>query len=387
MDHPNEPPGPRRSATVVGAGIAGLAAALALRRTGWCVHVHERAAALQPLGAGLVLWPNAVHALDALDVGAAVREQAAMLDGSTLRRPDGRWLARNDDPGLAARHGAPLLGIERSSLQAVLAAAVGPDVVRFGSEVRDSEALTTGHDMVVAADGIRSRVRAGGWRGHAQPAYAGYTVWRAVVAADAVTPAVSETWGHRERFGMVPVGSGRIYLFATATVGAGQHAEDPVGELNDLRSRFGRWHDPIPALLDAVEPDAVMRHDVHALPHVPRQLHHGTTVLIGDAAHAMEPNLGQGACLALEDAVVLAHVLGDDVPVDHALARYSAARRERVVAVSRLSAQIGRLTQNGGPVRASIRDTAVRLTPARLTTRGMDRTSGWKPPSRPSPQR
>ncbi|MCA1783794.1 MAG: FAD-dependent monooxygenase [Intrasporangiaceae bacterium] len=385
MNLPNEPYRSCRSASVVGAGIAGLAATLALRRTGWWVTVHERAAALEPLGAGLVLWPNAVHALDDLGVGAAVREQAAVLDGSTLRRSDGRWLARNDDAGLATRHGAPLLGIERPNLQAILAAAVGPDVVRFGSEVRDTEALTTGHDIVVAADGIRSRLRAEGWRGHSQPAYAGYTVWRAVVGAEVVTPAVSETWGHRERFGIVPVGSGRVYIFATATVGAQQYAEDRTGELNDLRRRFGRWHDPIPALLDAVEPDAVMRHDVHALPHVPRQLHRGKTVLIGDAAHAMEPNLGQGACLALEDAVVLAHVLGDDVPVDHALPRYSAARRERVVAVSRMSAQIGRLTQNGGPVRASIRDTAVRLTPARLAQRGMDRTSSWTPPSRPTP--
>lgn len=387
MNLPDQPHGPRRSAGVVGAGIAGLAAALALRRAGWRVDVHERAAALAPLGAGLVLWPNAVHALDALGVGAAVREQAAVLDGSTLRRCDGRWLARNDDAGLAARQGAPLLGIERSSLQAILAAAVGPDLVRFGSQVRDAEALTTGHDLVVAADGIRSRVRAAGWPGHAQPAYAGYTVWRAMVAAEAVAPAVSETWGHRERFGMVPVGSGRVYLFATATVGAGQHAEDPAGELHELRSRFSRWHDPIPALLDAVDPDAVMRHDVHALPHVPRPLHRGRTVLLGDAAHAMEPNLGQGACLALEDAVVLAHVLDDDAPVDHALPRYSAARRERVVAVSRLSARIGRLTQGGGPVRASIRDTAVHLIPAWLTRRGLDRTSGWKPPSRPSPER
>jgi len=385
MDVANEPHSPHRSASVVGAGIAGLAAALALRRTGWCVNVHERAAALEPLGAGLVLWPNAVHALDALGVGAAVREQAAVLDGSMLRRPDGRWLARNDDAGLAARQGAPLLGIERSRLQTILAAAVGPDVVRFGSDVRDAAALTSGRDMVVAADGIGSRVRAAGWRGQAQPTYAGYTVWRAVVGAEVATPAVSETWGHRERFGIVPVGSGRVYVFATATVGAQQHAENGTGELNDLRRRFSRWHDPIPALLDALEPHAVMRHDVHALPDVPRPLHRGKTVLIGDAAHAMEPNLGQGAGLALEDAVVLAHVLGDDVPVEQALARYNVARRERAVAVSRLSARIGRLTQNGGPVRSSIRDTTVRLTPARLTQRGMDRTSSWKPPSRPTP--
>ncbi|EYR62680.1 hypothetical protein N866_06265, partial [Actinotalea ferrariae CF5-4] len=147
-----------------------------------------------------------------------------------------------------------------------------------------------------------------------------------------------------------------------------------------LRRADGRWHAPIPALLDALDPDAVLRHDVHALRHVPAPLHRGTAVLLGDAAHAMEPNLGQGACLALEDAVVLTHLLADDVPVEQALARYSAARRPRAVTLSRLSARLGRVTQGGGRVRAAVRDAAVRLTPAPVVLRGSDRAAGWRPP-------
>lgn len=371
-----------RTAAVVGAGIGGLAAAVALQRMGWSVTVHERAAAMEPVGAGLVLWPSAVHCVDALGLGKAVRERAATLGGTGLRRPDGRRLARTGE-ALATRHGAPLLGIERRHLQAVLADAVGPESVRFGSEVRDAQVLATEHDLVVAADGVRSRLRAAGWPGDVDPAYAGYTAWRAVVRAE-VPVEVCETWGRNERFGVVPVADGLVYLFATATVPAGQHASDG-DELAELRRRFGGWHEPIPALLDGLHPDAVLRHDVYALPQVPAPLHSGTTVLLGDAAHAMEPNLGQGACLAIEDAVVLAHVLADGAPVGRALARYTAARRPRAVTLSRLSARIGRLTQDAGPVASALRDAAVRLTPARVVLRGSDRTSGWRPPALPAP--
>lgn len=372
-----------RHAAVVGAGIGGLTSAVALQRTGWTVTVHERASVLEPLGAGLVLWPNAVHALDAVGLGDAVRERATVLGGSALRRPDGTWLARTGDGRLAARHGAPLLGIERRTLQTVLAEAAGPDAIRLGSDVQDADALAGEHDLVVAADGARSRTRRTGWPDQADPPYAGYTAWRAVVRADVPVTQVSETWGRGERFGVVPMPGGRVYVFATATVPPRQHADDGAAELADLRRRFGAWHAPIPALLDALDPRTLLRHDVHALRRVPARLHRGTTALLGDAAHAMEPNLGQGACLAIEDAVVLAHVLADGAPVDGALARYTAARRARVRDLSRMSARIGRLTQRTGPAVAAARDVAVRLAPARLMLRSSDVAAGWRPPALP----
>ncbi|WP_461022421.1 FAD-dependent monooxygenase [Thalassiella azotivora] len=380
---------PDRRAAVVGAGIGGLTTAVALQRAGWSVTVHERAAALEPLGAGLVLWPNAVHALDALGLGDAVREHAAVLGGTAIRRPDGRLLARTHGAALAARHGAPLLGIERGHLQTGLADALGPDAVRLGSDavrlgsdVHDPHELAAEHDLVVGADGVRSRVRAALWPDLAEPAYAGYTAWRAVVRADVPVREVSETWGVRERFGVVPMADGRVYVFATATVPAGG-ATGSDEEVAELRRRFGRWHEPIPALLEALAPEAVLRHDVHALPTVPDVLHRGRAVLLGDAAHAMEPNLGQGACLAVEDAVVLAHELGEDADVHQALARYNGARRPRVAALSRLSARIGRVTQHTGPVGAAVRDTAARLTPRGVLLRGSDRAAGWRPPTPP----
>ncbi|KGM08332.1 monooxygenase, partial [Cellulomonas bogoriensis 69B4 = DSM 16987] len=231
-----------------------------------------------------------------------------------------------------------------------------PGVIRYGAQVHDPQALGAAHDVVVGADGLRSRVRAGGWPDEAGPVYAGYTAWRALVRARVDVTEVCETWGRRERFGVVPVGEGLVYVFATATVAAQQHADGAAGEVAELRRRFAGWHPPVPALLDALDPAAVLRHDVHALPRVPSRLHRGSTVLLGDAAHAMEPNLGQGACLAIEDAIVLAHVLADGAPVHAALARYTAARRPRTVTTSRMSARIGWLTQRTGPVGAAVRD-------------------------------
>ncbi|WP_136519936.1 MULTISPECIES: FAD-dependent monooxygenase [Cellulomonas] len=382
------PPGPAGppSATVVGAGIAGLATAVALRRSGWSVTVHERAATLRALGAGLVLAPNAVHALDALGLGDAVREHAVTLTASALRRPDGRTLSRLDASRLARRHGAPLLGVERGALHALLADAVGPGAVRCGSAVTDLASVAAQHDLVVAADGLRSHMRTAGWPGAAAPTYSGYTTWRALVRTGAPVTEASETWGRRERFGVVPVAEGVAYVFATATVPAGRHAPDGAAELAGLRRRFGGWHAPIPALLDAADPATLLRHDVHALSRVPASLHRGTTVLVGDAAHALEPNLGQGAGLALEDAVVLAHVLADGAPVAQALARYSASRRARAAELHATSRRLGRLTQHANPVVESARDAAVRLTPAAVALRASDRTMGWRPP-RPTSRR
>ncbi len=370
-----------RSAAVVGAGIAGLATAVALRRTGWSVTVHEQAATLRALGAGLVLAPNAVHALDALGLGDAVRERAVPLAGSALRRPDGRPLSRLDAARLADRHAASVLAIGRATLHGLLADALEPGVVRCGAAVADVAALAGQHDVVVAADGMRSRARTAGWPDAPPPTYAGYTAWRALVRTDVPVTEASETWGHRERFGVVPVGAGLVYVFATATVPADGHAVDAATELAELRRRFGGWHAPVPALLDAVDPAAVLRHDVHALAAVPTTFHRGTTVLVGDAAHALEPNLGQGAGLALEDAVVLAHLLADGAPVEPALARFTAVRGPRAARLHAMSAALGRLTQQTRPVVASVRDAAVRLTPPALALRASDRTMGWRPPA------
>ncbi|UQU62156.1 FAD-dependent monooxygenase [Couchioplanes caeruleus] len=388
----------QRSAVVVGGGVGGLAAAVALHRAGWAVAVYERAPALEPIGAGLILWPNAVRALHALGLGDGLRSRAPALSGSGVRRPDGRWLSRTRGDQVISRYGGPQLAIVRADLTQLLASALPPGCLRLNATVTDVDAggpdrraavhcgdRLIAADLVVAADGVNSRIRRALWPAQPPAEYCGYAAWRAMVRTRAVgTGAASETWGRAERFGVVPVGPDQVYVYATANAPARTPRAD---ELSDLRTRFGRWHDPIPALLAAITPGDLLRHDILAVRPSLRRLHRGRVALLGDAAHAMEPNLGQGAGLAIEDAVVLAHAMAGDSAATAGPARYDRARVGRVTRLARQSRLLGRLTQSPSATVAALRDTAVRLVPDRVALRGFDAAAAWRPPVPPAWER
>ncbi|WIM92966.1 FAD-dependent monooxygenase [Actinoplanes oblitus] len=387
----------RPSAVVAGGGIGGLTAAIALHRAGWTVAVHERSATRQQIGAGLILWPNAVRALHTLGLAEALRSRAVALAGSGVRRPDGRWLSRTSADQMVARYGLPQLALTRAGLAELLTAALPPGCLRLGetvtgvdagdpdrqASVRCGDRLVPA-DLVVAADGVNSRLRQTFWPAQPPAEFRGYVAWRALVRFPAAEiDGAGETWGRGERFGVVPIGPDLVYLYATANTTA---REPGTAELAGLRSRFRRWHDPIPALLDAIEPGDLLRHDITAVhPALPR-LHRGRVALLGDAGHAMEPNLGQGAGLAIEDAVVLAHAVADGSSTVAGLARYDRARTGRVTGLARQSRLLGRLTQSSSAAVTALRDLTVRLTPDRLGMRGFDAAAGWHPPApRPAP--
>ncbi|KRE94036.1 hypothetical protein ASG76_11560 [Nocardioides sp. Soil774] len=367
---------------MVGGGIGGLATALALQRNGWAVRVLERGTSVDGGGAGLVLSPNAVRCLEALGVAEEVRSRATVLRRSVVRQAGGRLLARTDldVPGA----GGPLLGVVRADLSAALAAALEPGTLRLGTVVDAVADLDA--ELVVGADGLRSVVR-GAMGSQTPPTHRGYTAWRALVPrrSDLPDPAttLTETWGRGARLGIVPVGTGSTYVYACATAPAGRRP-DESGELAEVRNRFRDWHAPIGELLAAVEPGMLLRHDVHDLTPGEVALRRGRYVLVGDAGHAMEPNLGQGAGLALEDAVVLAHVLDAEPTYDAALVRYARERGPRVAALGRQSRRIGRLAQHAPPAVAAVRDLAVRATPGRVVRRATGLATDWHPPS-PAP--
>ena len=382
----------QQRAIVVGAGIGGLAAACALRRAGWAVQVLEQAERLGPVGAGLTLWPTAVLALDTLGVGQTVRELAHPLDRSGIRTANGRWLSRTDTSRYPARFGAPLVAVHRADLHQVLLEAAGPDLVRTGAPVttldqdKDGVRVTweggAAHaDLVVAADGLHSTLRRA-WFGEAsRPRFTGRTAWRAVLdhATGGEGDEATESWGRGQRFGIVPLGRGRVYWFAAAD--APEHQRAPTGERAELLARFAGWHPPISELIAATPPAAVLRHDLYELrPNLPTYAR-GRVVLLGDAAHAMTPDLGQGAGQALEDAVVLGAALAATGEVAAALARYDTERRPRTQAVARLSRRIGRLAQASGPLTSRLRDLAVRATPVGVNDRLLAPLLGWRPPT------
>jgi 2-polyprenyl-6-methoxyphenol hydroxylase-like FAD-dependent oxidoreductase len=376
----------RDRALVAGAGIGGLAAALALERADWDVEVLEQAERLGEIGAALTLWPNAIRALDALDVGAEVRSRGTAQGVGGLRRPDGRWLTRSSVDALERRQGAPAVVLHRADLHAILLDRLGAGRVQTGVRVlgasADGGGVTVATSdgerraaLLVGADGLRSPVRASVLPGAPGPREAGYVAWRAVVSAPWVARSqTAETWGRGRRFGVVPLGDGRVYWFA---------ATGPEVAPGALAACFAGWHEPVERLLAAMPPEAVLRHPIAYLGALPR-FAGARWALVGDAAHAMTPDLGQGGCQALEDAVELGAALGGHRPLPEALAAYDAARRPRAQVVARRSRTLGRIAQATG-IAAVVRDAAMHLTPARVTERGVDRLLAWTPPAGPDP--
>ncbi|MFD0149943.1 FAD-dependent monooxygenase [Streptomyces sp. NPDC055721] len=387
-------------AVVVGAGIGGLTAAVALHRNGWQVTVLERAADLAPVGAGIGLAPNSQRALDVIGLGDRVRDLAAWQGDGGMRAPDGRWLARTNARAAAERFGGPLVLLHRATLVEILTSALPDGTVRTGAPAsladpgddRRPARLTTPDgdieaELVVAADGIRSATRHALFPEHPGPRYAGCTTWRVVVPAPARPFAPHETWGAGRLWGTQPLKDGRIYAYAMAAAPAGGRAPDD--EKAELLRLFGDWHHPVPEILAAVDPGQVLRHDVHHLPDPLPAFHRGRVALLGDAAHAMMPSLGQGGNQAIEDAVVLAHharSAPDFIP-GRALAAYTADRLPRTTAIVRKAARTGAITLLSARPAVALRSALVgavsRFGPG-LVLRGFDGIADWRPPVAPS---
>jgi 2-polyprenyl-6-methoxyphenol hydroxylase-like FAD-dependent oxidoreductase len=406
-------PVPQARAVVIGAGIGGLAAAAGLCSAGWNVTVCDRVSSLEPVGVALGLAPNGLRALDVIGAGDMLRKLAVPQEVG-IRRSDGRWLMRSSTRQVIVdRFGDTIILLPRSALIDALAARVPPGVLSLATEVTSVETggpggsggpgaarvvTTAGEleaDLVVAADGIGSATRSALFPGHPGLRYAGFTTWRlltgpvtgqaGLIGQAGVTGQVpmAESWGRGTVFGVMPLSDGRVYCYAAAPAPPGQRAAD--NELAELIRLFGRWHEPIPGLLASAATRDVLRHDVAELAGPLPSFHRGRVALLGDAAHPMTPNLGQGACQALEDAAVIARLATgtepDEVPA--LLARYTAARLPRARNVVRWSRRAGAMTTWTAPPAVAFRDTAVWLAgrlPPSAVIRSLVPVYGWQPP-------
>ena len=359
---------------IAGAGIGGLTAACALRRAGFEVTLFERAAELRPVGAGITMQTNAMLAFGRLGLGDAVAAAGSPLERAEIRTWDGRLLQVAPARRVADALGAPVVGLHRGRLQRVLLDALGGVRLVLGSAVTAVEAMSRGvgvrlsdgtateGDVLIGADGLRSVVRAA-LHGEAEPRYAGYTSWRGICPNQGRVPKgfACECWGAGRRFGFLEIGHDELYWFATRDAPPGE-IDPPAGAAARLAQDLASWAPPVGSLLAATPEAAVVRTDIFDRPRL-AQWGHGRVTLLGDAAHPMTPNLGQGGCQAVEDAVVLAERLARAADLEQGLRAYEVARAVRAHWFVEQSRRVGRLAQASGRLSCFLRDTIVRWIP------------------------
>lgn len=294
---------------ILGAGVSGLSSAIALAADGHDVELIDEHFAIPTVGTALGLFTPAQRALERLGVIEEVRARSAAPRNGRLIGADGRTLA-------TVPAGGTIL-VSRSDLVQILTAALPPDVRRTRRRVQDVRPLRAGADLLVGADGVHSLVRRSGWPGSEARRH-GFTVLRGTT--DDMPPEISETWGGGWLFGITPLARGTNWFACVPEHRTGSREED----LAHLRSVVGGRRGPIDAVLAAARPASTLVHGIHtAPPVVPVK---DQVVLLGDAAHAMAPNLGHGANTALQDADALAAAIRSAPTIDAAL-RAHAARR------------------------------------------------------------
>ncbi|MFY9578607.1 MAG: FAD-dependent monooxygenase [Gaiellaceae bacterium] len=344
-----------RKAIIIGAGIGGLTAALALRRAGIDAEVFEQAARLQDVqaGGGLLVWNNGMRALREIDLHNQAQSAAAVLDVTDFNSYRGKLLARWPIEQVEKNLGVPTVGVVRGDLHKVLAEALGDGAIHVGAHyesykadgdgvtVRFSDGREERGDMLIGADGVRSNVRDHllGQRSLRPPGYWGI---QAVVHFEhplARRGTFATYWGPGSRFAYHHVGGGRLYWFA---VEDGDGNESPAERIQIVRERLKSWPEPVPSIISATDDAEIAVMDIVDANPVKRW-GTGPATLLGDAAHPILPNLGQGTSQALEDAVVLARALRENPDTVAALRAYEDQRSPRTAGLVKFSRNLGRL--------------------------------------------
>jgi 2-polyprenyl-6-methoxyphenol hydroxylase-like FAD-dependent oxidoreductase len=363
-----------RRALVIGGGPGGLSAAAGLRRAGLDVSVFERATDLRhvQLGGGVHLWNNALRALDEVGLADRVRDAGVPVERFVWWTSAGRLIGEGDVAELTRRLGVPALGLTRSDLHEALTAGLGGVSVETGAEFTGfsedaggvAAAFADGReargDVLVGADGAGSAVRTQ-LLGETELRYSGVVNLQAVVTGlTDLTPSATYGmfWGRGIRLGFYPVRGGTFWYALVSTDSGGPDA--PGGFKQYVLERVRGWAEPAPALVEATPDEAVVRSDLVGRDPVDIW-GRGRVTLLGDAAHAMTPFMGQGAGQALEDAAVLLRCLREEASVEQALRRYEERRQPRTAEVTTRSWRVGQGTKMANPLACAVRNRIVRL--------------------------
>ncbi|HTQ73228.1 MAG TPA: FAD-dependent monooxygenase [Burkholderiales bacterium] len=341
----------RIPALIVGGGIGGLSLARELTLRGLPATVLERAPRLNPVGAGIIMNPNAMAVLERNGLAAEVRRESWPYLTRETRDADGRLLATRDyRPLYESGRLAQGALVHRAHLLDVLYRSLPEGTVRFGHEMKRVEIPEGG--VVVGADGIHSQVRRELF-GEIAPRYMGYRSHRLVVDNVAGVRCFTEFLGRGARIGLVPISETRLYVWTTFN----SPREAPLPEPRGVLEQFGA--EAVRRVRAALPPaEEIIVTEIEEL--APERWTQGRAALLGDAVHAMTPNIGQGAGMAMEDAAVLAEELAGASGIDQALANYVRRRKARVETVMRVSREVGEDGQRSGALACWLRNRRVR---------------------------
>ena len=367
---------------IVGGGIGGLSLAIAMQRKGFKVSIFENAPQIKSLGAGLALAANAVKGFSEMGIADAVLDAGSVLKKVRIKDATGRILAETDSEKLSAKYKTVNnFTIHRADLHEVLLQQLSQGTLILGRGCTDfiqtsngveltfNDGTSSFADYVIACDGVHSIFRRK-LLPESSPRYAGYTCWRAViedVPSSVNMEETSETWGMGSRFGIATMNKGRVYWFACLNA----KENDPTMRdyrIKDLLNHFASFHAPIPDILRHTRDEHLIWNDIIDVKPL-KQFAFDRVLLMGDAAHATTPNMGQGACLAIEDAVILASVLDSSYTVEEAFNVFTQKRIHRTTTIVNNSWQLGRIAQWENPVMIKLRNLLLRMTPPSMAER------------------
>jgi len=364
-------------ALIVGAGIGGLAAAVALRRAGWTVRIVERAASPRELGFALLLAPNAMYALGELGLGDAVRHGGCVATSGDMRRPDGTLLRRFDIASVRMLLDEDTVCILRPVLHGLLLDAVGLSSIELesaavgfvthgdGIRLTLADGRTADGQILIGADGVASAIRSQLHPGEPAPRASGLLAIRGV-ARDVVTHLAgasgAQYFGRGVEAGIARAGEREVYWYLSIKAA---HFDERWDAMTVAERCAVQFHEPFRAIVGATPPEDLRLDELLERDPI-NPWGRGPVTLLGDAAHPMLPHAGQGAAQALEDAVVLGSSLRDiedPSEIDAGLRHYERVRMPRTRAVVALAKRNARMGSIDNAVGCWMRDQIIRVIP------------------------
>ncbi len=376
-----------RTAIVIGAGLGGLAAGIALTRAGYQVSVYEKAHELKEVGAGIMLYPNAISALRKLAAYEAVAEAGSFGRYGKYSTASGKTLVEMDllDVGLEKE----AIAIHRSDLQRALAETLGAEKLHLGMPLKsfDDNGKATAHfsdgsfataDLLIGADGLHSVVRKQFVR-DGEPRYANCFAYRGVVEGEfeGLPPETGMLiFGAGLQFGAMHIGQGRIYWFGAVADKKGAKGRTSK---KDTLALFGNWAAPIPQLIEATDQDELLTHDLYDRKPI-FNWGKGVMTLLGDAAHPMVPFMGQGGCQALEDSIALGASMKEAPNIESGLRRYENLRKARTANFVNQSRKAMSSSMTKQPIVCAARDFILSRIPAKLLLKNLHTLNSYDMP-------